>query len=285
VQPPGLDSGSVGSPSLIADMLVACSYVGRTQGPRFVAFFGCMYYAMMRPSKVGHAVRPCSRCPGRTATFQPPTRRGYPWSAMLLAPAATPSAARSIPPTSACRCRSSPRGTLGFTGHARVTVTLPPIPSANLTEEPGRDTPSRPAGQSRTPPEPTPGARSASTWPGRTVPGRSGVKQRLLVGHQPCAIRLTRSELHRGFVVHGDPADRFTVRSKQVMSARRTDDARRPAGTPIRHWPSRARARVAHRHPAQEPQCHPVRRNPGGGEPARAAAYRTRPMTEPITAV
>ena len=33
-------------------MLIACSYIGLTQGPRFVAFFGCMYYAMMRPSEV-----------------------------------------------------------------------------------------------------------------------------------------------------------------------------------------------------------------------------------------
>jgi integrase len=43
---------SVGTPELTAAMLVACSYVGRTQGPRFAAFFGCMYYAMMRPSEV-----------------------------------------------------------------------------------------------------------------------------------------------------------------------------------------------------------------------------------------
>jgi integrase len=47
-----IDPRSVGSPALIASMLVACSYVGRNQGPRFVAFFGCMYYAMMRPSEV-----------------------------------------------------------------------------------------------------------------------------------------------------------------------------------------------------------------------------------------
>ena len=26
--------------------------LGRMQGPRFVAFFGCLYYAMMRPSEV-----------------------------------------------------------------------------------------------------------------------------------------------------------------------------------------------------------------------------------------
>jgi integrase len=47
-----VDPRCVGTPALIASMLVACSYIGRTQGRRFVAFFACMYYAMMRPSEV-----------------------------------------------------------------------------------------------------------------------------------------------------------------------------------------------------------------------------------------
>jgi integrase len=47
-----VDPRSVGSPALIAAMLAACATIGRNQGPRFVAFFGCMYYAMMRPSEV-----------------------------------------------------------------------------------------------------------------------------------------------------------------------------------------------------------------------------------------
>jgi integrase len=47
-----IDPRSVGTPSLIAAMLVACSYIGFTQGPRFVGFYACMYYAMMRPSEV-----------------------------------------------------------------------------------------------------------------------------------------------------------------------------------------------------------------------------------------
>jgi hypothetical protein len=47
-----VDPRSVGAPGLIADMLIACSYIGLTQGPRFVAFFGGMFYAMMRPSEV-----------------------------------------------------------------------------------------------------------------------------------------------------------------------------------------------------------------------------------------
>ena len=52
-----LDPRSVGSPTQIAGMLAVCSDVGRTQGPRFVAFFGCMYYAMMRPSEVAALTR------------------------------------------------------------------------------------------------------------------------------------------------------------------------------------------------------------------------------------
>ena len=52
-----LDPRAVGSPALVAEMLAACGRVGRRQGPRFVAFYGCMYYAMMRPSEVGALTR------------------------------------------------------------------------------------------------------------------------------------------------------------------------------------------------------------------------------------
>ncbi len=47
-----VDPRSVGGPELVADMLTMTSYVGSLQGPRFVAFFACMFYAMMRPSEV-----------------------------------------------------------------------------------------------------------------------------------------------------------------------------------------------------------------------------------------
>ena len=47
-----LDPRAVGSPALVADMLKACGTVGRRQGPRFQAFYGCMFYALMRPSEV-----------------------------------------------------------------------------------------------------------------------------------------------------------------------------------------------------------------------------------------
>jgi len=38
-------------------MLAACSYVGSRQGLRFVAFYACRYYAMMRPSEVAALTR------------------------------------------------------------------------------------------------------------------------------------------------------------------------------------------------------------------------------------
>ncbi len=47
-----LDARSVGSPALIAAMLETCKGTGRRQGRRFAAFYGCMFYAMMRPSEV-----------------------------------------------------------------------------------------------------------------------------------------------------------------------------------------------------------------------------------------
>jgi integrase len=47
-----LDPRAVGSPELVAAMLAACGTIGRRQGPRFKAFYGCMFYALMRPSEV-----------------------------------------------------------------------------------------------------------------------------------------------------------------------------------------------------------------------------------------
>jgi hypothetical protein len=47
-----VDPRAIASPELVAEMLVMTSYVGTGQGPRFVAFFGCMFYAMMRPEEV-----------------------------------------------------------------------------------------------------------------------------------------------------------------------------------------------------------------------------------------
>ena len=47
-----LDPRAVGSPELVASMLTDCGTVGRRQGPRFVVFYGCMFYALMRPSEV-----------------------------------------------------------------------------------------------------------------------------------------------------------------------------------------------------------------------------------------
>jgi hypothetical protein len=47
-----LDPRAVGSPALVAAMIDACATVGKRQGPRFQAFYGCMFYALMRPSEV-----------------------------------------------------------------------------------------------------------------------------------------------------------------------------------------------------------------------------------------
>jgi len=38
-------------------MIKACGTIGRRQGPRFQAFYGCMFYAMMRPSEVAALTR------------------------------------------------------------------------------------------------------------------------------------------------------------------------------------------------------------------------------------
>jgi integrase len=47
-----VDPRSIGNPATVAHVLTTVSYVGRRQGPRFTAWFGCMYYAMMRPEEV-----------------------------------------------------------------------------------------------------------------------------------------------------------------------------------------------------------------------------------------
>ncbi len=44
-------------------MLIYASYVGRRQGSRFVAFFGCMFYSMMRPAEVTSLTRDGCRLP------------------------------------------------------------------------------------------------------------------------------------------------------------------------------------------------------------------------------
>jgi hypothetical protein len=56
-----VDPRSVGSPQLVADMLTVASYIGARQGPRFVAFFGCMFYALMRPAEVARLTK--AGCP------------------------------------------------------------------------------------------------------------------------------------------------------------------------------------------------------------------------------
>lgn len=47
-----IDPAVVASPAQVRELLTAVSYAGWRRGPRLVAFFACMYYAMMRPSEV-----------------------------------------------------------------------------------------------------------------------------------------------------------------------------------------------------------------------------------------
>ncbi len=46
-----VDRRRVPNPAQMRDLLIAIGKVGRTQGPRLVALYGCMYYAMLRPSE------------------------------------------------------------------------------------------------------------------------------------------------------------------------------------------------------------------------------------------
>ena len=59
-----VDPRAVGSPALVASMLTSCSHVGRRQGLRFVAFYACMFYALMRPSEVAALTRDACHLPG-----------------------------------------------------------------------------------------------------------------------------------------------------------------------------------------------------------------------------
>ncbi|MGV9309896.1 tyrosine-type recombinase/integrase [Nonomuraea sp. NPDC003727] len=47
-----IDPAAVASPEQVRELLTAVSYAGWRRGDRLVAFFACMYYAMMRPSEV-----------------------------------------------------------------------------------------------------------------------------------------------------------------------------------------------------------------------------------------
>jgi hypothetical protein len=58
-----VDPRAVGSPVLVAAMLHACGTIGKRQGPRFVAFYGCMFYALMRPSEVAALTRQACHLP------------------------------------------------------------------------------------------------------------------------------------------------------------------------------------------------------------------------------
>ncbi|MGW5680334.1 tyrosine-type recombinase/integrase [Nonomuraea sp. NPDC003754] len=104
-----VDPRVVGNPHQIQQALVACSYAGRRQGPRFVAFFACMYFAMMRPAEV---IRLCeSNC----------TLPETGWGKLLLE-ASRPEVGKDY----------TDNGDLhddrGLNGRSRKTVRLIPIP-------------------------------------------------------------------------------------------------------------------------------------------------------------
>jgi integrase len=52
-----VDPRSVGSPQLVADMLAVATCVGVRQGPRFAAFYGCMFYGLMRPAEAARLTK------------------------------------------------------------------------------------------------------------------------------------------------------------------------------------------------------------------------------------
>jgi integrase len=55
-----VDPRCVGNPQQVEQLLATVSYIGKTQGPRFIAFFACMYYGMLRPEEVcGLRVQDC----------------------------------------------------------------------------------------------------------------------------------------------------------------------------------------------------------------------------------
>ena len=69
-----MDPRAVGSPALVASMLEACGTIGKRQGPRFRAFYGCMFYALMRPSEVAALTREGCHLPDDR--LGPPDLRG-----------------------------------------------------------------------------------------------------------------------------------------------------------------------------------------------------------------
>ncbi|MFD0557127.1 hypothetical protein FB566_2383 [Stackebrandtia endophytica] len=78
-----IDPREVGNPRQVEQMLTAVSYVGNNQGLRFVAFFGALYYAMLRPEEAA---------PLRLDQFTLPAQSGQ-WGALMVE-APTPTAGK-----------------------------------------------------------------------------------------------------------------------------------------------------------------------------------------------
>lgn len=62
--PGAVDRRRVASPAQMEKLIAAVGTVGRTQGPRLRALFGCMYYGMLRPSEAASLVLDECTLPG-----------------------------------------------------------------------------------------------------------------------------------------------------------------------------------------------------------------------------
>lgn len=51
-----VDRRRVASPAQMEKLIAAIGTIGRTQGPRVKALYGCMYYGMLRPSEAASLV-------------------------------------------------------------------------------------------------------------------------------------------------------------------------------------------------------------------------------------
>lgn len=133
--------------------------VGRRQGPRFQAFYGCMFYALMRPSEVAALTKPVAAL-AKASYYLPETGWGHLTFADASPPQAapTPTTARSM---STAASKAAPR-----TGPPRTPARSPSRPSSSSSSAPTsrRTAPPRTAGCSG----PRPATRSSPPLGGRS---------------------------------------------------------------------------------------------------------------------
>ncbi len=168
-----LDPRAVGGPAMVADMIKACGTIGRRQGPRFQAFYGCMFYALMRPPKSPPSPKPAATCPSKD---------GGPPDLRRRQPRRRPRLHRPRPGPRAPRPQGRTKGRP--TPHARrpagPSARSPSRPSSSSSSAPTsrRTAPPRTGGCSgprpATPSSPPPGGRSGrKSGPPRSPPTSS----------------------------------------------------------------------------------------------------------------